>query len=86
MLEVADTLLEYDRNVKIPLYAKHAIQEVWLLNLRDQSVTVYCSPAPDGYEKILTLRGRQRLSPQEFPEATVSVAHILAIKNLTSPA
>ncbi len=52
LLEIADTLLEYDRDIKIPLYARHAIQEVWLLNLRDRNMVVYRSPAPDGYEEM----------------------------------
>lgn len=77
LLEIADTSLDYDRNVKIPLYAGHAIQEVWLLNIRDQTVEVYRSPGPDGYEHILTLRGQQHVNPQAFPELILRVAHIL---------
>lgn len=79
LLEVADTSLNYDRQVKIPLYARHAIQEVWLLNLRDQTVGVYRAPTPDGYEQVLVLRGQQELGPQAFPEETLRVAHILGI-------
>jgi Uma2 family endonuclease len=81
LLEVSDTSLDYDRQVKIPLYAKHAIQEVWLLNLRDQAVEVYRSPDPDGYEQVLTLRGQQCLSPQAFSEVTFSVAQILGTES-----
>ncbi len=77
LLEIADTLLDYDRQVKIPLYARHAIPEVWLLNLRDQSIEAYRSPAPDGYEQALTLRGQQDLSPQAFPEVILHIAYIL---------
>lgn len=84
LLEVADASLDYDRHVKIPLYAKHAIQEVWLLNLRDQTVEVYRSPDPEGYEHILTLRGQQCLSPQAFSEVTLSIAQILGTKSSLS--
>ncbi|MCP4400542.1 MAG: Uma2 family endonuclease [bacterium] len=77
LLEVADTSLDYDRNVKIPLYAGHAIQEVWLLNLRDQTIEVYRAPSSAGYENILTLRGQQHVNPQTFPEVMLHVAQIL---------
>jgi Uma2 family endonuclease len=32
LIEVSDSTLDYDRNRKIPLYAKHEVPEVWLIN------------------------------------------------------
>jgi Uma2 family endonuclease len=33
VIEVADTSLQYDRDVKLPLYAAHGIPEYWLVDL-----------------------------------------------------
>jgi Uma2 family endonuclease len=33
VVEVADTSLRFDRNRKVPLYARHEIREVWLVDL-----------------------------------------------------
>lgn len=44
LLEISDTSLKFDREVKIPLYAKHNIQEFWLVNLMEKRLEVYRTP------------------------------------------
>lgn len=34
VIEVSDSTLRYDRNVKVPLYARHAVPEVWIADLQ----------------------------------------------------
>lgn len=41
VIEVADTTVDSDRRVKIPLYAKAAIKEVWLVNLPAEQIEIY---------------------------------------------
>jgi Uma2 family endonuclease len=41
IIEVADTTARFDREVKIPLYARHCIPEVWLLDLETGTMEVY---------------------------------------------
>jgi Uma2 family endonuclease len=48
-IEVASTSLEYDRGVKLALYARSGIPEVWIVNLAAEEVEVYRSPAGDRY-------------------------------------
>src|SRR5262249_14543291 len=43
-----DTSLDRDRRLKLPLYAKAGIQELWLVDLDAQEVEVYREPRPDG--------------------------------------
>lgn len=59
VVEVADTSLEYDRDRKIPLYARFGIPNVLLVNLRDETVEFYEAPRPDdeAYQMAHTLRG-----------------------------
>jgi len=41
VVEVADSTLLKDRNVKVPLYARKGICEVWLVNIPKEIVEVY---------------------------------------------
>ncbi len=43
---------DYDRYTKIPLYAEANIQEVWIVNLKEESVEVYRYPLQGSYQAI----------------------------------
>jgi Uma2 family endonuclease len=49
VVEVADSSLEYDRGVKLPLYAASSIPVVWIVNLRDDVIEVYSQPSGSSY-------------------------------------
>lgn len=40
LIEVSDATLKYDRQVKMPLYARAGIEELWVVNLQDDEVEV----------------------------------------------
>jgi Uma2 family endonuclease len=66
LIEVADTTLDYDRRTKIPLYARAGIAEVWLVNLKDNSIEVYREPSAAGYKLILRPAAEDSISPTQF--------------------
>jgi Uma2 family endonuclease len=45
VIEVADTTAMSDRNVKVPLYARAGIPEVWLIDLQQDLIEIYAQPA-----------------------------------------
>ena len=49
VVEVADTSLRYDRDDKIPLYARHGIQEAWLVDLKAKRLVRYRNPRQGAY-------------------------------------
>ena len=49
LVELSETSLAYDRGVKLPLYARFAVPEVWIVDLRGAAVEVYREPAGDAY-------------------------------------
>ena len=51
VVEVSDTTLSYDRNVKLPLYARAGISEAWVIDLEARNVEVHSGPAPNGYRE-----------------------------------
>ena len=54
VIEVSDTTLYYDRNVKVPRYAAAGIPEVWIENLEAAELLVYRGPADKAYAVSLT--------------------------------
>ncbi|MDM7323431.1 MAG: Uma2 family endonuclease [Thermus sp.] len=51
LVEVADTSLAYDLEVKLPLYAKAGIPEVWVVDLTRDRLLVFRKPAEGGYQQ-----------------------------------
>ena len=68
IVEVADTTLRYDRDVKVPLYAAAGVADVWLVDLNRRRVTVYREPSPEGYRQVVHHTRRAVLSPLAFPD------------------
>jgi Uma2 family endonuclease len=52
VVEVADTSLRFDRDVKVALYARHAIAEVWLIDLPLKHLVRYRGPLLDAYQHV----------------------------------
>jgi Uma2 family endonuclease len=77
LIEVADTTVKYDREVKIPLYAEDNIAEVWLVDINGQCVEVYREPTPDGYQNIQKFERGQTLSTLAFPDVNITVNEVL---------
>lgn len=52
VVEVSDTTLAYDKNVKLPLYAGVGIPESWIVDLQGRKVEVHTNPGPGGYLSV----------------------------------
>jgi Uma2 family endonuclease len=50
IIEVADSTISYDRDVKMPLYAEFGITEAWLIEVNAKTLTKYTEPSPKGYK------------------------------------
>ena len=73
VIEVADTTLRYDRNVKLPRYAAAGVPEVWIENLEDDLLLVYRDPAGNSYTASLTLGRGDPVSLAAFPDIVFKV-------------
>lgn len=76
IVEIADTTLAYDRDVKIPIYARHGIVEVWLFDLQGGSLFVHRDPSPKGYQRILTPKKNAMVSPILLPSVKIDLAQV----------
>jgi Uma2 family endonuclease len=77
VVEVMESSAGYDREVKVPLYARFGIPETWLVDVEQGRIEVYRAPGPESYREVYT-RGRgERVSPQAFPQLTLTVEEVL---------
>ncbi len=51
-IEVCDSSLAYDRDIKTALYASFSIAEVWLVDTINQQLTQYRQPDGDHYQVV----------------------------------
>jgi Uma2 family endonuclease len=78
VIEVADTTLQYDRRIKLPLYAKHGIREVWIVNLEDGVVEIHRQPKDGSYRIKLERGAGDGLAPSALPSAEIALSTVLA--------
>jgi len=77
VVEVSDSSLLYDRRTKLPLYARHGIQECWVVNLRNKTLEVYREPSDGLYRSRTALQAGDTVSPLARPEAVIPVADLM---------
>ncbi len=77
IVEVADASLDYDRDVKVPLYARHGIPEVWLLDLNARCLSVLRRSAPDGYGEQRRITSAESLCAALLPAAIIDLDGLL---------
>ena len=78
LVEVSDTTLAYDRDVKRPLYARAGILEVWVVDLEARQIEVHREPDDDVY-RTRHLAGLDDTVTPERPSSvgTLQVREIL---------
>ena len=77
LIEVAETSYAYDHDVKLPLYARENVPEVWIVDLPRGAVEVYRNPSPSGYRSAGRLERGATLTPAAFPDVVIAVDEIL---------
>ena len=81
VIEIADSTLKYDREIKIPLYAEAEINNYWIVNLVDNCLEVYSKPFSDRQGKF-NYRTKNIILPNEqivipnFSDVTLNLATI----------
>lgn len=61
VVEVADSSLGYDRDVKLPLYGTAGVPELWIVDLGRGCVDAYRGPFAGGYAERRTYRRGERV-------------------------
>jgi Uma2 family endonuclease len=77
-IEVANTSLRYDRLVKLALYARSSLPEVWIVNLASEQVEVYRGPEGDRYTSVAHAGRSDTLTIEGLPGISMPVQAIFA--------
>lgn len=77
VMEISDTSLRYDRNIKIPLFAAAAIPEVWIQDVAEDIVYVYRDPRGRSYSTTFEVRRGNVISPLALPDIQFVLEELL---------
>ncbi len=83
LVEVAETSLDYDLKVKLPLYAAAGIVEYWILDLEHSLLEVFRDLVPAdatraaAYRTHLTFFPGDQIAPVSFSQASIPVSDLL---------
>jgi len=78
LIEVADSSRDFDRTVKVPLYAQAGVREVWIVDLTTDAVFVHRGPSGEGYASVARARAPAMLDVEGLPGVTIPVAEVFA--------
>lgn len=73
VIEVADSSLRYDRDVKAPLYAAWGVPEYWLADLPHDTLWRYRAPAGGNYQQMDAPARGASVAPALLPACVVPV-------------
>ena len=74
IIEIADSSLDYDRDVKVPLYARRGVPEVWLVDLNARHVSIYRRPDGGAYREVLRPGAAEAVAPAQLPALSIPLA------------
>lgn len=76
-LEVAESSLPYDQDVKMPLYARAGVPEAWLVDLSTRTVTVHSDPSSEGYQRLISYGPAETAASSSLSWLTLGVEELL---------
>jgi Uma2 family endonuclease len=77
LIEVSDTTARYDRGIKLNLYARHGVCEVWIVDLDNGLMRTYRNPRGDTYTEVQETAQPGWLLPQALPGVRIDASKLL---------
>ena len=78
VVEIAESSIDYDREVKARLYAESGVREYWLVDLNDNLVFSHSTPEGGAYRDLQRYRRGQSLARGALQHCTIAVDALLA--------
>jgi Uma2 family endonuclease len=78
IVEIAESSLHYDLEVKSRIYADAGVSEYWLVDLDRRSVSCYTEPGSGAYHTVRQYHSGQSIAPMGLPECAIHVDALLA--------
>jgi Uma2 family endonuclease len=77
LIEVSDTTVAYDREVKLPLYARAGIAESWLVDLPGEAIERHNDPSGNGYRRTERVGRGRSLASEVLPNLVLPADTVL---------
>jgi len=77
VIEVADSSLDFDRDIKAPLYARTGVPEFWIVDLEARAVSIFREPIASGYRSAFTARPGEMIAPSGLPDVGIDVEEVM---------
>jgi len=78
VVEVSDSTLRYDRDIKAPLYARYGVPEVWIVDLQNDRLIAYGGLRDGAYERCDSLDRPRSMCVAALPAVAVDLSAIFA--------
>ena len=79
LIEVADSSLRHDTEVKAPAYGRDGVVETWVVSVPGRELLQYTGPCEDGYRSVVTHPAGARVTATAVPELTLDTGAMFAI-------
>ena len=77
VVEVMDSSVYRDRHVKLPLYARARVAEVWLVDVSTDTVETWRGPVGRRYRSTRVAARGEQIAPLAFPDVPLAVTDLL---------
>lgn len=77
LIEVSENSARYDREVKLPLYARHGVAEVWIVDLDNRALRFFRQPVDGAYSDITASETPGLVAPQGLPGLAIDLTRVL---------
>lgn len=77
IVEIADSSIEYDREVKARVYAGSGVREYWIADLGTGVVECCSEPRDGAYQSVRRYQRGELVAPESLPECRIAVEVLL---------
>ncbi len=77
VIEIADSSLKYDLEIKPPMYSKAGISEYWVLDVVERKLHVFRHPGELEYQRQTILAETLEIAPLAFPDCAIAIRDLL---------
>jgi Uma2 family endonuclease len=78
LIEVSDTTVAYDRGVKLDLYARHGVPEVWIVDLDNNLIRFFRGNDGSAYSDITASETPRATPVAALPGVTIDLSGLLS--------
>lgn len=78
IVEISDSTLHHDLDIKVPLYARHGVPEAWVIDLKRHKLHLYQSAVEGTYQYATSVLDGSPTAIPSVSGATVDLSAILS--------